>query len=131
MTTQAITKATQNFIFRTPQGVYCPCCAAAITQRTFMVKRSIVWCIRCGELRIDNTDWLYIACHWTGLATQWVKVRGLRFWTPGDPLDGIVTHYCKDREIQRVVLPPYETIAEDPLTPHDRGVLDSYPDYPS
>ena len=101
MTNNAIKTPTQNFIFRVPSRVYCPGCAAAITQRTFLIRHNIVWCLRCGEHPLDHADWLGIASEWTHLSHQWTTARGLRCWTPDDPLDGIVTHYLKSREESR------------------------------
>lgn len=109
MTIQATTIVPSTFIFRVPGRAYCPGCAAAITQQTYMVHRDILWCLRCGEHPLDRTDWLSIASSWTDLSHQWTHVRGLRVWTPSDPLDGIVTHYLKSREESRKA-PPSDLI---------------------
>lgn len=106
-----MTHATTNtlktaFTFFAPSRVYCPECAAAITPRTCSIRDDVVWCLRCAEHRPTCHDWISFAISSTGLAIQWYTVRGLRFWCPDDPLDGIVTHYCKWRERLERSLPP-------------------------
>lgn len=101
MTIQATTNAISTFIFRVPQRVYCPACGMGITQRTVLIHHDILWCLRCGPNLLESADWLGVASCWSALAHQWTHVRGLRAWTPEDPLDGIVTHYLKLREESR------------------------------
>lgn len=98
MTTQATTITPITFIFRVPEKAYCPGCAAAITQKTYMIRHDALWCLRCGCFTLDHVDWIRAACDWSALNHQWTIVRGLRIWTPDNPLDGIVTHYLKSRE---------------------------------
>lgn len=106
MMTQATTIAPTTFIFRIPEKAYCPGCAAAITQKTFLIHHDILWCLRCGVHPFDHADWIGIASGWSALTHQWTTVRGLRVWTPDDPLDGIVTHYLKSREESRNTIQP-------------------------
>lgn len=104
MTHNATAIAPTTFIIRIPEKAFCPGCAVAITQRTFLIRHDILWCLRCGEHPLDHSDWLGIASDWKALTHQWTHVRGLRVWTPDDPLDGIVTHYLKTREESRTTI---------------------------
>jgi len=50
-------------------------------------------CIRCAERQFFQDEWLAVALRYYVRHADFVQSRGILFWQPFDPLDGIVTHY--------------------------------------
>lgn len=97
MTHTPLPELSYAFSIRVPGRAFCPGCGVHITQRTWAVRHDVVMCLRCAEFRYDCTDWISLAIRWYHKRHGFTTERGISFWQPTDPGDGIVTLYLETR----------------------------------
>jgi len=93
MTHTDLSDLSYSFSTRVRGRVYCPGCGVQIVQRTWSVQQSTAMCIRCAERQFFQDEWLAVALRYYVRHADFVQSRGILFWQPVEPLDGIVTHY--------------------------------------
>lgn len=99
MTNAPLPDLSYSFSVRVQGRVYCPGCGEHITQRTFGVSRNVVMCIRCAERPLFPDEWLAVALRYYARHSTFVQQRGLLFWQPAEPSDGVVTHYLNRSKV--------------------------------